>query len=357
MRVLVLTENYPNNDGGVTLMYVHTRNVYYREHGIEVDNLSFSAEKPYVFDGIQVLSYESYKRSNKKYDLLIIHAANVRHHYRFLKKNGGQFPRFLFFFHGHEVMRINHDYAPPYDFMKSGFVKTKLQDIYDSYKLRIWREYFPTILNKSFFIFVSNWMLGVFNRNIGIPSKELEGRYSITYNSVGKEFETLAYDDTCEKEYDFVTIRANLNGSKYAVDIVNTLANNTPDGRFLVVGKGQLFEHIEKARNLYWVNRTYNHEEIVSTLNKCRFALMPTRTDAQGLMMCEMAAFGIPIITSDIPVCHEVFDGFSNVIYIDNENPSNLNRYLDGRTVCKKDTRFYFCNTVKKELDVISSLL
>lgn len=357
MNVLVLTEDYPNNDGGVTLMYVHTRNLYYHENGIDVDNLSFSAKMPYIIDGIRVLSYESYCKSDKKYDLLIIHAANVRHHYSFLKKHGGQFPKFLFFYHGHEVMRINRDYAPPYDYMKPGIIKTTLQDIYDIYKLKIWRDYIPTIIDKSFFIFVSNWMLDIFSQNIGISAKELNGRYSVTYNSVGKEFETLSYDDTCKKEYDFVTIRANLDGSKYAVDIVNSLANNTPSGRFLVVGKGKLFDHIDKASNICWLNRTLNHEEIVSMLNKSRYALMPTRTDAQGLMMCEMAAFGIPVITSDIPVCHEIFGGFSNVSFINNDNPPSLCSYLDRKTVCDKDTRYYFSNTVYRELDVINSLL
>ena len=357
MNVLVLTEDYPNNDGGVTLMYVHTRNLYYHENGIDVDNLSFSANKPYVMDGIHVLSYESFCESEKKYDLLIIHAANIRHHYRFLKKHGGQFPKFLFFYHGHEVMRINHDYAPPYDYMKPGIIRAKLQDIYDSYKLKIWRNYIPTIIDKSFFIFVSKWMLDIFSKNIGITAKELSGKYSITYNSVGKEFETLSFDDTCVKDYDFVTIRANLDGSKYAVDIVNTLARNTPDGRFLVVGKGKLFDYIDKASNIFWLNKTLNHEEIISVLNKCRYALMPTRTDAQGLMMCEMAAFGIPVITSDIPVCHEVFDGYSNASFIDNDNPPDLCAFLNKKTVCVKDTRFYFSNTVNRELSVIYSLL
>ena len=44
---------------------------------------------------------------------------------------------------------------------------------------------------------------------------------------------------------------------------------------------------------------------------------MPTRTDAQGLMMCEMATYGMPVITTDIPVCHEVLDSFENVSMFD----------------------------------------
>jgi glycosyltransferase involved in cell wall biosynthesis len=84
---------------------------------------------------------------------------------------------------------------------------------------------------------------------------------------------------------------------------------------------------------------------------------MPTRTDAQGLMMCEMAAFGIPVITSDIPVCHEVFDGFSNAYFISNDDKKeNLNKYLEKPTRCLKDTRFFEERTAGMEVDLIISL-
>ena len=87
-----------------------------------------------------------------------------------------------------------------------------------------------------------------------------------------------------------------------------------------MIGKGKFFEYNEKAQNLQWIDKVLNHEEIIDILNNSKCALMPTRTDAQGLMMCEMASFGIPLITSDIPVCHEIFDEFSNVALLNNEN-------------------------------------
>ena len=121
-----------------------------------------------------------------------------------------------------------------------------------------------------------------------------------------------------------------MDGSKYGIDIVNRLAQNTPKARFLLIGKGQFFRYNIKAPNLEWENRTLSHEEIAEVLQKSKYALMPTRTDAQGVMTCEMAAFGIPVITSDIPVCHEVFDGFTNTYYIDNDDANlSLSDFLD----------------------------
>jgi hypothetical protein len=45
---------------------------------------------------------------------------------------------------------------------------------------------------------------------------------------------------------------------------------------------------------------------------------MPTKLDAQGVMMCEMAYYGIPILVSDLPVCREMLNDFDNVKFIDN---------------------------------------
>ena len=354
MNILVVVENYPNNNGGVTLMYVHTRNLYYKNNGINVTVLNFSAEQSYEKDGISVITLADYEKSEKTYELLVLHATNVRHHYRFLKRYGDRFPRFLFFYHGHEVLRINKVYSKPYPYVSRSRIKEFLQDCYDTFKLRIWRKYLPKVAYKSHFVFVSKWMYDEFLKHTKIPEKVLHGKTSITYNCVGETFEKETYDENAEKEYDFVTVRGNLDGSKYSVDIVNRLAFNTPNAKFLLVGKGEFFNHYEKAPNIEWRNQTMGHKEIIEILQKSRFALMPTRTDAQGLMMCEMSAFGIPVITSDIPVCHEVYDGFDNAYFIDNNDEKlTLDEYISRPSVCVKDVRFFMNYTISKELEII----
>lgn len=358
MKILVLAEDYPNNQGSVSLMYIHTRNLYYVQHGLNVEVLSFRARESYTYEGISVITEAEYTKRKTEYGLLILHAANVKNHYRFLKKYGKLFKRFVFFYHGHEVLRINEAYSKPYPYVSRSRVKECLQDIYDSFKLCIWRNYLPKIKDKSHFVFVSKWMYDEFLKSTKIPEKVLEGKTSITYNCVGETFEKERYDDKNEKKYDFVTVRGNLDGSKYSVDIVNRLAFNTPNAKFLLVGKGKFFNHYEKAPNIEWRSQTMGHKEIAQALQSSRFALMPTRTDAQGLMMCEMAAFGIPVITSDIPVCHEVFDGFCNAFFIDNHDESaSLEEFVQKTGECVKDDRFYKENTISKELCLIHRVL
>lgn len=356
MRVLVLVEDYPDNCGNKAMMYVHTRNKYYTENGIDVEVLCFKCKEAYTFEKIRVIPREMYD-AKEEYDILIAHAANLKHHYRFIRKYEFLYKKIIFFFHGHEVLKINKVYSKPYEYVKTNKYKVFLQDVYDEFKLLIWRNYFKKINEKTHYIFVSTWMQNEFFKWTKIKPQMISERSSITYNCVGEDFEKGFFDETCEKKYDFVTIRSNLDGSKYAMDLVMKLAKNTPEARFLVVGKGCFFVHNEKPDNVVWLNKTMNHIEIIKMLNLSRYALMPTRTDAQGLMMCEMAAFGIPVITSDIPVCHEIFDGFSNSFFISNDDSNlSLDYYLKSEAVCVKDTRFYMSKTVGNEIDIITKV-
>ena len=127
-----------------------------------------------------------------------------------------------------------------------------------------------------------------------------------------------------------------------------------------MIGKGKFFEHYTKADNLTWINTTLNHDDIIRTLQTARCALMPTRTDAQGLMMCEMASIGMPVITSDIPVCHEVFDDFENVALIPNDDLTvDLNgicKRLEEKLPYKKNEKYYNKNTSAKEIELIKKI-
>ncbi|WP_105618952.1 glycosyltransferase family 4 protein [Vallitalea okinawensis] len=358
MRVLVTTADYPDNNGKVTLMYIHTRNIYYLEHGIDVTVLSFRAIEDYVIEGIKVIGLESYKKYKEDYDVLILHATNIRNHFIFLKLYGNHFRKFIFFYHGHEVLRCNMVYSKPYSYVRKSKIKAFVQNVYDSFKLSVWRYYLPSIEEKSYFVFVSNWMKEEFLKWTKIEPEVLNGRSSITYNSIGKDFENLVFMPKGEKKYDFVTIRSNIDGSKYSIDVVNQIAKNTPEKKFLVIGKGKFFSHYEKAANLDWENKTLSHKEIVDILQASRFALMPTRTDAQGLMMCEMAAFGIPLITSDIPVCHEIFGAFDNVYYINNDDDNNsLSDFTPDKSRCIKHKKYYKDNTVQDEVRLIERVM
>ena len=357
INALVAVADYPSPDGNVSLMYVHVRNKQYIQNGINVTVLNFKTGIDYVIDNIPVITLDTYIKNRIQYDILICHAANIRNHYHFLQKYEKRFGKIIFFFHGHEVLRVNKVYPKPYTYMAERLDKRIIRGIYDIFKLWLWRKYLTGILGKTYFIFVSKWMLEQFLDFVKIPYERMENICSITYNCIGEVFEKAIYDKNCVKKCDFVTIRNYMDGSKYCIDFINELAKKNPDMSFLVIGKAHFFEHYAKADNLAWIDTTMDHTQIVEILQTARCALMPTRTDAQGIMACEMASIGMPVITSDIPVCHEIFDDFENVAMIKNDDLSvdleGICAKLEKGLPYKKNEKYYNKNTSAKEIELI----
>lgn len=360
MKVLVLAEKYSTKEV-VSQAFIHTRNCEYIKNGIKVDVISFASKASYELDGINVFSLEEFNQQKKlkEYDIVISHAPNIRNHAKFINRNKNKMNKIVFFFHGHEVLRTKEIYPKPYDFVKdSSFIKRTVKSIYDNIKILYMSKFLNKLINISTFVFVSEWMYNQFKKNIKISEDKYKDRSHIIYNSMGEIFLNNNYDEKSEKEYDFITIRNMLDVSKYCIDVVNNIAKNNPNYKFLVIGKGEFFKHNTAPSNLAYELKNLTHKEIVEYLNNSKCALMPTRADAQGVMMCEMATFGIPVITSDIPVCKQVLGDVKNIAFINNDdtniNLANIiNKFEKSKEKC---TKFSFDNTILKEIKLLEEM-
>lgn len=362
MNVLVLTAFYPIPDKSYERMFVHVRDVYYSNNNIKVTVLNFDAKKDYNIDGIHVITESTYQHDPMPYELVISHSANLRNHYRFLKRYSDKFAKMIFFFHGHEMLRLTKDYPMPYSFLPTSKKYRRIfQAIYDSVKIKLWKRYYPQLAYKSYYIFVSNWLKTKFFYNTGLSSNDLLNHIMVINNCVGDIFENEKYNSECDHVYDFITIRSNLDGSKYCIDEVVELAKRYKNYKFLIIGNGKYFQYNKKPDNVTLIQKTMSHEEMIQFIDDSKCAMMPTREDTQGVMTCELATFGIPTITSDIDVCREMFDSFENVILVNqNELLSELPKYykniIEHRKSAFKNKKFYKENTTKKEVDLIKML-
>ena len=159
-------------------------------------------------------------------------------------------------------------------------------------------------------------------------------------------------------KYDFISIRSPLDQSKYCVDLIVKMAEQMPMYSFCLIGKGHFFEYNLKPKNMDWLDNELSHEDMADYLNRSRIALFPTREDTQGLMACELATYGMPLITSSIDVCEIVFRNCPNVSFIDNTAP-NIMRALSELKAWDKAPKWdeYFArNTVSKEIALIKSI-
>src|SRR3989304_3681287 len=86
MNLLVLVQNYPSEFDPHSLKYVHTRNKYYSDLGINVLVLAFKATKEYVFENISVTNFKLFNRKYdiKSFDAIVSHAPNLRNHLKFV---------------------------------------------------------------------------------------------------------------------------------------------------------------------------------------------------------------------------------------------------------------------------------
>lgn len=365
MRLLVVAEDYPTSTSGA-MAFVHTRCVEYleRDKTIDLYVLSFKTQKNYTIDSVRVISLSSCEKliDEFQFDILISHAPNVKHHMRFIGKYEKKFHDIVFFFHGHEALRIIKYYPDPYEFLqRKARIPKGIQTIYDNVKLFILKR---TVLqlrkkNKIHLVFVSHWMEEQFFINTKIEKSLLDDITTVIYNSIQKGFEKNFYVADAPKKYDFVTIRGNLDGSKYGVDMICRLAENNPNVSFLLYGKGDYFQYCTKPNNLELREGYLSPNEMIPVLNECKCALMLSRLDAQGVMACEMASFGMPLITSDMPIFHEVFKGFDNVQFISNDAlETDLQSMLENRRHSReKKHTFYAENTIQRELELYHLLI
>ena len=361
MRLLILTAFYPMPGVTHERMFVHVRNRYYQDHGADVTVLNFAAKDCYEVDGIEVITLEKYENCHEKYDIAISHSANVRNHYKFLKKHEKEFKCLVFFFHGHETSIFAKDYPKPYSFTSDGkFLKRLAQFGYDNFKLRMWRTFYIKLAEKSEFVFVSESFFKRVQKNLRVKPSDFRNHCHIIHNSVGSFFEAADYDKSSPKTYNFISIRSNLDAPQYGVDLYVGLARKYPSKKFLLIGKGEFFKHVEIPPNMVWINHTLDHEEMLSYLNSSRCGVMLTRSDTQGVMTCEMATLGMPVISSDINVCHEILDCFPNVKLVPNEiedvDFGKIVADLEAGLPYQRCKKYFAENTIAKEMELFRTL-
>ncbi|RZQ54960.1 hypothetical protein C1E23_01360 [Pseudoalteromonas phenolica] len=326
----VLCQDYPTKDNHYAMSYVHSRVRSYKYLKCVV--VSFSAEFCYEIDGVEVITAEFFKKNYldflNEHDRVLSHAPNIKNHLPILNRVNKA--KVVIFLHGHEVLKINNYYPEDYSWVKKGFLgRPFFQNTYDTLKLFLLGRCFNKLMrrNRLKLIFVSTWMKNEFLNNVNINFDLNESNSAIINNASAPEFINKTYNYDCEKAYDAISIRP-FDSPKYAVDQIVKLAHENPTLNFILYGKGKYFDYNIKPKNLTVSEDFLRPEEITDALDKAKIAIMPTRLDAQGVMMCEMATYGIPLVTSDLPICREVLFEFDNVTYWDGEEDLDLLKVL-----------------------------
>ena len=358
MKILILAERYTKG-ADYSLQYIHSRNIRYIENNIYVTVLNFSEKNRYSIDGITVYGEQELLKNAPldEFDIVLSHAPNLKNHFRFILKHKKKIKRILFFIHGHEVLIKDKYYPKPYQYQKRKLAHQIIHFMYDRVKVKL-VKYLITYLLKRVqlhIVFVSQWMEDEFYRCIKIHKVDLKNKTSIIPNPVNQIFIDNQYSPSNDLLGDFITIRP-FDGPKYCVDLIWKLAKMYPNFKFTIYGEGNFFNYHAPPENLVVKKHFLKHEDIPEILNHYKAAIMLTRLDSQGVMACEMAAYGIPLITSDIPLTRKIFKDVTNVEFMPNDLSKDLNNFKLP-SMNNQDLRDKLSDneTLKREINLFSS--
>lgn len=350
MKILVLCENYSSVGAVYRMAWVHTRNIEYSKNGHDITVLNFNSVDDYIYEGIKVKTKKTVGYNLKDFDLILSHAPNIKSHFFFLLR--AKFRKIIFFFHGHEILYTEIDYPETYSYNKKSVLKKYLRNTYDFLKIKLIRWLSHSFLKeKAYFVFVSDWMKDQYEKNTGVSLNV--NSFSCIPNPVWHEFVARSHSPELDSSRLKVLTLRKLDESKYAVDIVLEVARANPDIDFYVYGKGSFFEHYQKPVNVHHESKLIEQKNLATFLNGFHLALLPTRYDSQGVLGCEIATYGMPLISSKIPVIEEMLNRFPHVYLMDNSNPRIINIetvYDDLKNNIQRNNYFSPVNTVSKEL-------
>jgi glycosyltransferase involved in cell wall biosynthesis len=357
MRLVVFVQDYPSDERPSTSAFVHSRNLWYKQQGIDVSVASFSCVEPYEFEGLPVAPAS--RPFPDKAGLLVSHAPNVRNHVRVLQRC--RLP-IVFFFHGFEVLRTRRYYPEPFFFQRTWRdpLRRAATDAYDVTKLLVLGRFLARKRTQGCsFVFVSEWMRDQFVLNVPDGEAIIADRAHVIPNAVHESFVGARYDPPVDPDADFVTFRPSVDPPKYAIDAVVDLARTNAAFTFDIYGRGELLRRLSVPQNVRHFDISVPQSELASRANRYRCALIPSRLDAQGVTACEMATLGIPTIVSDLSVARDVLGGFANVAFLGEGESrlADLAARLWSQPVPAQRTDFLPSTTCAKEVEVFAETM
>lgn len=360
MRILILVEAYPREGSSISA-FVHTRVKNYLKSGFDVSVLSFSTPASYRYEGVLVQSKNDLK-DIESYDVVVAHAPNVRNHFRYIFLHLKRIKSLVLCIHGHEVLRRSRYYPRPYSFQKRSKLLDGIRCGYDFVKCILLKTFFKRLMQKknAKIVFVSNWMYEQTKTSLNMSDDDFFGQYCIIPNPVNEVFVNSSYIPESEIDADFITIRAP-DIPKYGVDLLVRTCIRHPQYTFALYGNGNYFKYNVKPDNLKHYNFSLKQGEILKVLKKYRYAFMPTKLDAQGVMACEIAVTGMRLVSSAHDGCIEFLKDLKNVAFVNNDDidldkaivsleesvPEDLVRKLHPTEITKVETELFMASQLK----------
>lgn len=321
MRILVLAPNYPSVQNKYPYAFIHARNKIYKKYGHSVAvGIPSDTFRKYDYEGITVI--RAPLQAIVQYvnifdpDFIAIHVpcASLVNSLKASRRP------IIVWIHGAEILiGAFHHYIPPFGIRNA---LRKLQDIpLDSLRdLRLRKS----LMSVNAIVYVSNWMRRVSERYLLMKHPNS----FVIPNPVDIElFKPMFPHKLYSEIFDLVSVRSL--EWKYGLDIAIKAIGGEKSIHLRVVGKGSLEKYLENLAKICHSNVTFitegiEHDRLPEFYNRSMAFIAPSRTEAQGVAMCEAMACGLPVVATKIGGIPEFVKDHFNGLLAPPENPSKL---------------------------------
>ena len=317
----MISPAYPKLDNSA-YAFVHVRAKIYRKKGHKVTVFIPSTHNSkYEFEGIPVNqgNNEVYETILKNFDpdIVALHAPNYLTNKDQLKKLDRNKRPIVTWIHGTEVLPcILHHYYAPWN------LKARINSIvHDPLKIVLLR---CLILKSNSVIYVSRWMKKYAERYLlfkhhfsaVIPNPVDTNLFSFKRRSKEVMREGLAVRSL---------------GWKYGLDTAVRAYSNFRKAHLTILGSGPLEAYLRNLSkkcqaNVSFVTKRVNHNEMPDVYHKFGYFVAPSRTEAQGVAMCEAMACGLPVIATMVGGIPEFIQNEVNGLLVPPEKPLALRK-------------------------------
>lgn len=123
-------------------------------------------------------------------------------------------------------------------------------------------------------------------------------------------------------------------GWKYGIDIAVKAYSRFRDTDLTILGTGPLRQYLsflaaKYQSNVHFLHQSIEHDRMPRVYSRFGYFVAPSRTEAQGLAMCEAMACGLPIIAASTGGIPEFVKNGVNGLLVQPENPLQLRMAIE----------------------------
>jgi len=323
MRILIIPSSYPDEVHKESYSFVHARAKIYlkNNHLVKVFIPSNQLSRRYSFENVEILqeSYNYLRRAVDLFDpdIVAVHspsASMARHLHGLLADKP-----IITWIHGIETLfTLFHHYYPPWE------LKSKIRSLlWDPLKIAVIRRF---IDRSTAVVYVSKWMKKM-------TEFYTQNRHPFAFtipNPVDTDI-FRPFEKSTETQIKGISVRSL--GWKYGLDIAVRAYSRLEETNLTIIGSGSLSNYIRKLIREYEANvclkeKTLPHGKMPEIFAEYGYFVAPSRTEAQGVAMCEAMACGLPVIATKVGGIPEFVTNEVNGLLVPPENPIQVRKAI-----------------------------